>query len=426
MIKIKEFVKELITLSIDKIRQLFNHQISGDRVLWIIIATMYIISILVVYSSTAKMAYDINNPVGTQGFLWNQIMWLVLAMAMVYVVSLFNSVVFFKLSLWVYWLGIILTAATIVLGQKTNGAERWFYIPGTSFGFQPSEIVKVGIVMYLAKVLAKRQDNIAETKIVPSLMFWKWGSPENRAILKDGFLNILVPIIVATATILPAHTSSAIIVGATSIVMLIVGRVNRLELGKIALVAIIAYGLYSFAGIGRSNTASSRMDTWYETLTTDRHDVPVDKLSDTERSMIAINVGGVFGQGAGRSAMRVEIMHPESDYAYAFFIEEYGLIMGLVLLIFYLWVFFRSIYIYRSGCPPFSGLLIIGIALLITSQALLHIMVSINLAPETGQPLPIISRGGTSLLITSMAIGMILSVSRQREEIKQMKQSSSK
>ncbi len=420
--EIKEYIKVLIAQFINWVRQLFSHKISGDKILWIIIATMYIISILVVYSSTAKMAYDINNPVGTHGFLLNQITWLLLAMVMVFIVSLVNSIVFFKLSLWVYWIGIILTFLALVVGQKTNGAERWLYIPGTGFGFQPSEIIKVGIVMYIAKVLAKRQDNISETKLLPSLMFWKWGSPENRAILKDGFLHIIVPIILATGIILPAHTSSALIVGATSFIMLIVGRVNRFELGKIVLFAALAYVIYSSTGLGRSNTASSRMDTWYETLTTDRHDVPVDKLSDTERSMVAINFGGLFGQGAGKSAMRVEIMHPESDYAYAFFVEEYGLIMGLVLLILYLWIFFRSIDIYRSGCPPFSGLLIIGIALVITTQALLHIMVSINFAPETGQPLPIISRGGSSLVITSIAIGMILSVSRQREEIKRMKE----
>ncbi|MFR9649915.1 MAG: FtsW/RodA/SpoVE family cell cycle protein [Rikenellaceae bacterium] len=394
--------------------------ISGDKVLWIILSVMFIISILVVYSSTAKMAYDINNPTGTRGFLLAQLFWLVISIISAYLVSLIKSRVFYNIAPYIFWGGVALTFITLIIGQATNGAARWLTIPGIGIGFQPSEVLKVGVVMYLARILSLKQDVISKMRIVPTLAFWRWGLPEEKAVLKGGFRSILLPIIIAGAVILPAHTSSALIVGFISFMMLMIGRVKWSELGRICIIAAAAIVIYSSVGFGRSDTATSRVDTWIETLTSNRRDVPVDKLTDTERSMIAINGGGLIGHGAGQSAMRVEIMHPESDYAYAFFIEEYGLIMGLVLLLFYLWIFFRSINIYRSGCPPFSGFLILGVALLITSQALLHIMVTINLAPETGQPLPIISRGGTSLLITSLAIGMILSVSRQREEIKSM------
>lgn len=349
-----------------------------------------------------------------------QLLWLTLSIIAAYIVSLIRSKVFYDIAPYVFWGGVCFTALAIVIGQSTNGAARWLYIPNTGIGFQPSEMLKVGIVMQLARALSKRQDRISELKIIPTPLFWRWRKSNFKEIA-EGFKAITIPIIIACGVILTAHTSSAIIVGIISFLILLIGRVKWLELGKIVVWVVLLFSIYTFSGIGRSQTATSRMDTWINTITTSRYDIPVDKLTDTERSMIAINVGGLLGEGAGRSAMRVEIMHPESDYAYAFFIEEYGLLMGLLLLLFYLWIFFRSINIYRSGCPPFSGLLVLGVALLITTQALLHIMVTINLAPETGQPLPIISRGGSSLLITSLAIGMILSVSRQRELIKNSK-----
>ena len=132
--------------------------------------------------------------------------------------------------------------------------------------------------------------------------------------------------------------------------------------------------------------------------------------------MIAIHNGGLLGEGAGQSAMRVEMIHPESDYAYAFFVEEYGIILAGILLMLYLWIFFRAREIFVRCGTAFPGLLVLGLALMITCQALLHVMVTVNLMPETGQTLPLISRGGSSVLFTVIALGTILSVSRQNDE----------
>ena len=163
-------------------------------------------------------------------------------------------------------------------------------------------------------------------------------------------------------------------------------------------------------------TAGGRVSTWIDLWTSSQTEKPIDRLTDTERSMIAIHNGGLLGEGAGQSAMRVEMIHPESDYAYAFFVEEYGIVLALALLMLYLWIFFRGIEIFRRCGTAFPGLLVLGLALLITCQALLHIMVTVNLIPETGQTLPLISRGGSSTIFTTIALGMILSVSRQNDE----------
>jgi cell division protein FtsW len=158
------------------------------------------------------------------------------------------------------------------------------------------------------------------------------------------------------------------------------------------------------------------MTTWWNVWTTSRTEVPVLKLSDTERAMVAMHDGGIMGQGAGQSAVRVEMTHPESDYAFAFFVEEYGIMLAMILLALYVWVFFRAFEIFKTCPKKYPAMLSLGVALLITGQALLHIMVTLNIIPETGQTLPLISRGGSSLLFTCVGLGMILSVSRQNDE----------
>ena len=188
------------------------------------------------------------------------------------------------------------------------------------------------------------------------------------------------------------------------------------RLMKIIPHSLAAAMLAGLLNLGRSETAGGRVETWIDLWTKPQTEKPIDQLTDTERSMIAIHNGGILGEGAGQSAMRVEMIHPESDYAYAFFVEEYGIVLALLLLLLYLWIFFRAIEIFRRCGTAFPGLLVLGLALLITCQALLHIMVTVNLIPETGQTLPLISRGGSSTIFTAIALGMILSVSRQNDE----------
>ena len=227
---------------------------------------------------------------------------------------------------------------------------------------------------------------------------------------------MFLPIIIACLVIFPAHTSSAVLVFGMSLVMLYIGRVRWVELFRILKWALVGVAFVFVLGLGRSHTAGGRVSTWIEVWTTDRTEVDVDELSDTERSMIAIHNGGIMGRGAGQSAVRVEMTHPESDYAFAFFVEEYGLGLSIILIALYVWIFFRAIEIFERCPKKFPAMLSLGVALLITMQALLHLMVTVNIIPETGQTLPLISRGGSSMLFTSIGLGIILSVSRQNAE----------
>jgi cell division protein FtsW len=274
-------------------------------------------------------------------------------------------------------------------------------------------MLKIAIIMYLARVLAERQQKIATLQIVPTLKFWRWNTPKQKRIWKQGGIPIFLPIVLSCMVIMPAHTSSAILVFGISLVMLFIGRVDIREIWRIIKWALVGAAFVAVLGLGRSHTAGGRIETWIDVWTQDRTKVAVQDLSDTERAMIAINNGGIMGRGAGQSSMRVEMTHPESDYAFALFVEEYGIVIAMILIALYVWVFFRAIEIFRQCPEKYPSLLSLGIALLITIQALLHIMVSVNILPETGQPLPLISRGGSSLLFTSAGLGMILGVSRQ-------------
>lgn len=388
---------------------------TGDKVLWVIVAVLAIISILVVYSSTAKMAYDPHTVRNTAHFLRQQLLILLVGLSLMLFTQRLNSRFYNQVAPWVFYLSLGLTLVVYFGKTDINGAARW--LPLGPFQFQPSEALKVATVMFLARQLAGRQSKIDRIRIIPSLRFWTWRtSREQRRIWQEGTRPILLPVIVACGVIFPAHTSSAALLFLATWVMMLIGRVRASELFKLFGYALAGFALLMVLNLGRSETAEGRMATWVKLWVLPQDTKPIDELTDTERSMIAIHHGGLLGQGAGQSAMRVEMIHPESDYAFAFFVEEYGLLLSIALIMLYLWIFFRAIEIFRRCGTAFPGLLVLGLALMITCQALLHVMVTVNMIPETGQTLPLISRGGSSTLFTLIALGMILSVSRQNEE----------
>lgn len=387
--------------------------LEGDRTLWIIYAALIVISILVVYSSTAKMAYDITSSLTTTESLRQQIMLiLVMSIPVIFVAHKVNYTFYHRWASALYWLFVILTVATYFVGTSTNGAARW--LPIGPFQFQPSELLKIFTIVMLARRMADRQTTIDKIKLVPTS--FRINTPEQKRIIRENTWPLLGPVVVSCAVIAPAHISSAVIVGIASMLTLYIGRVSRRELIKTigvgAMAAVVGFALLSLVGMGRGDTALTRLTRWVTEMTTDGKKEYVYELSDTERAMIAIRNGGLMGEGAGHSTSRAVVIHPESDYAYAFFASEYGVIAALMLMLLYLWITFRSIEICRKCTTAFPTLMAAGLGLLITCQAMLHILVQVNLFPETGQTLPLISRGGSSLLSMSLALGMIISVSR--------------
>ena len=391
---------------------------TGDRALWTIIALMMVISILVVYSSTAKMVYQGASDTGTYSYMFKQIFFVMLGLG---VILLVHKVDFDKYRTWAWVayfgaLGLTIAAYVPGIGIVVNGARRWI-----DLGFmtlQPSEILKVATILILAKQLGSRQQRIEKMDLLPPLAFWRWGRMWRRVkrTLFENTFPILGPVVGSCAVILPAHTSSAALLFLTCWIMLAIGRVRGRELMRLLFLAIAAALLaLGVLNIGRSDTAESRMDMWISTLFGSEK-VAVQDLTDTQRSMIAIYNGGLMGKGAGQSIMRVELIHPECDYAFAFIVEEYGLLFAILIMMLYLWIFYRCKVIFDGCASGFPSLLVLGLGLMITFQALIHILVTINFMPETGQPLPLISHGGSSMLSAALALGMVLGVSRALAE----------
>ncbi len=391
----------------------------GDRVLWIIIAILSIISILLVFSSTAKMAYDISSNDSPASFLATQLGFLGGSIIIMFALHRVSVNVWGRFSWWIWGICCAATLLTVLFGRSTNGAARWFNI-----GFinvQPSEFLKVALVLHLSAMLAKVKGSIKNLQLFPQKGLSK---AQNKRIMREGFWPITAVIFSSIGSIILAHTSSAVLLFVVSLVILIVAGVRWREWGKIALIAAVAGSIYWVAGMGRSDTASNRLVTWYQTWTQDRSEVKVDFLTDTERSMVAIQNGRMLGTGAGQSTMRVEMIHPETDYAFAFFVEEYGFILSVLLLLLYLWIFYRAMWIYDRCSDYFRELLVINVAVLLLTQALLHVMVSVNFIPETGQTLPLISRGGSALFCTYMAFTLMLSISVKNDEAAKKKEAS--
>ena len=388
----------------------------GDRTLWIIFTVLIVISILVVYSSTAKMTYEADSNMSLFDALQKQIFYVMLSIFAIFITHKINYRFIFRWTNLIYLVCLVLTIATYFVGVKTNSAARW--LPIGPIKFQPSETLKIATILMLARAMESRQAVIHKLKLLPNLL--RLRSPEQRQIIKENTLPLLGPVVLSCLVILPAHTSSAVIVFLASIIMLYIGRVNLWQIVKLGLIAglaaVLAFGGMKAMSFGRMGVASDRLTEWYEHWFGDTIANSISDISDTQRALIAIHNGGLVGEGAGQSTSRVVVIHPESDYAYAFFVSEYGIILGLILMLLYIWIFFRAMDIGQRCTTPFPTLMTLGLGLLITGQALLHILVQTYILPETGQTLPFISRGGSSLIITTIALGMIISVSRTNEQ----------
>lgn len=387
----------------------------GDRTLWIIFTILLVISVLVVYSSTAKMTYNAGSDMSLFDALQKQLMYVMGAVMAIFVVHKINYTFYLRWSRVFYLLCLIGTIATYFVGVEANEAARWLQIGPLSI--QPSELLKIATILVLARAMESRQKVIDTLKIIPTS--FRLRDPKQLEILRNNTLPLLGPVIFSCGAVLPAHTSSAVIIFVISIIMLYLGRVNLREIAKfclvIGVVGALGIGTMELFDKGRMGVAHKRIDRWYNEWFGETTAKNIYELSDTQRALIAIHDGGLVGEGAGQSTSRVLVTHPESDYVYAFFISEYGIVMGIILMLLYIWIFFRAMDIGGKCTTPFPTLMTYGLGLLITGQAILHICVQVNLIPETGQPLPFVARGGTSLLISTVALGMIIGVSRVNE-----------
>lgn len=406
-----EDVKDVPSI-VDK-RKLFP----GDRVLGIIIVMFFAISTVVVYSASSILGFRDGS---TNIYLQKHLGTLAICAGLIVLCYIISARLMRHFTLLAYIVSWLMTLAPYFVGGATNSAHRWLDLGFVKF--QPSELLKIGTVMLLAAQLSKLNERIKRVHMLPSTFdVRQWGTTRERKIFREEIIPIVAPIALSCGVILPAHFSSAFHLFIISLGILFIAGVHWKELFKFTAVAgivgAVALTAMTLAGVGRGATIISRFKKHFNVENTQKESAKsiFDKYDDTDRSRMAIYNGGIFGVGAGRSLMRARLTHPESDYLFAIMVEEFGLLLSFIIILLYLWLFFRALRIFEKCEWLYAGLLAVGLALLITSQGFLHIAVATGIIPETGQNLPFLTQGRTGMFCASIAVGIILSISRQVE-----------
>lgn len=365
----------------------------GDPVIWAVIIGLYIISMLAVYSSTGTLAYKYKGG-NTLYYFLRHASYLAFGLVIILVVHKIPYRIYSRISQWMLFIVIPLLALTLVMGTNRNDASRWLTLPGLNLTIQTSDLAKLILIMYVARLLSHKQDKIKE--------------------FKGAFRPIIVPISIITLLILPANLSTALILFGTCIVLMFIGRVSLKHIAILSGIGVILLATFIITSRlvhfeGRTGTWQNRIENFMGAEKGDNFQV--------EQAKIAIVTGGIFGKGPGHSTQRNFLPHPYSDFIYAIVIEEYGIIGGGIVLLLYLYLLFRAGIIVRRCDRTFPAFLTIGLTISMVFQAMINMAVAVNLFPVTGQTLPLVSMGGSSILFSSTALGIILSISREfREE----------
>jgi cell division protein FtsW len=386
----------------------------GDKVIWTTVVFLAVVSLLVVYSSTGLLAYKMHKG-NTEIYLFKQFAFILVGVMVIYFAHQVNYTIYSKVAKILFLVSIPLLIYTLFFGVKLNEGSRWIRLPIINMTFQTSDLARLALFMYLSRLLSKKQDTIKD--------------------FRKGFIPVITPVAIVCVLIAPANLSTALLIGATSLMLLFIGRVSARHLllvGAIALIPVTI--LVSAAAIrhrsdggvtekpkmeGRSHLFV-RVDTWINRVETFMYGGKEDNDDNnyqTNQAKIAIAKGGMVGLGPGNSQARNFLPHPYSDFIFAIIIEEYGLIGGAFIVFIYLIFLLRSIRIFRR-CPfAFGAFLALGLSFTLVIQALANMAVNVNLFPVTGVTLPLVSMGGSSFLFTCLAIGIILSVGRNVEQL---------
>jgi cell division protein FtsW len=362
----------------------------GDRWIWLIVILLSVWSLLAVYSATGTLAYK--KGVGSEQFLIKHLVMIVGGIALMYFSHLLDYRYYAGISKVLMVITIPLLAYTLLFGASVNEASRWVTIPIINQTFQTSDLAKLALITFLARTLSKKQENIKD--------------------VKKAFLPIMTAVCAVFVLIALANLSTALMLFGVSILLLIMGRISIKQISIVCLAGVVLLGAVMLLG-PRRKTYISRIDTFIHPEKADP-----DKAFQANQAKIAIATGGIFGKGPGNSTQRNFLPHPYSDFVFALIIEEYGMVGGVGLVLLYLVFLYRCVLIVTDSPKAFGALLAAGLSFSLTIQAFANMAVAVGLGPVTGVPLPLVSMGGTSILFTSVAFGIILSVSRDIEEKK--------
>jgi len=381
----------------------------GDRVIWAIVIILTLASLLLVYSSTGSLAYRMSK--STESYLFKQFAFIILGLLVIYFAHRINYTIYSRVALVLFLISIPLLLYTLLFGVELNSGSRWIKLPVINMTFQTSDLAKLALFMYMSRQLSRKQNVIKD--------------------FKKGFLPIIIPVGVICVLIAPANLSTAILIAGTSFLLMFIGRVSTkhilitLGVAMIPVVLLISIAVSNYdTKLGETKKlpailSAGRIPTWIgriQTFVYSKKEDNNEKLYQINQAKIAIAKGGWLGRGPGNSEQRNFLPHSYSDFIYAIIIEEYGIFGATVICFIYLLFLFRCIRIYRR-CPyAFGAFLALALSFTLVIQAIANMGVNVNLFPNTGVTLPLVSMGGSSFLFTCLSIGIILSVARNVEQ----------
>ncbi len=405
--------------SIEGMRTQLFQRTRGDKYIWGIVILLAIISVLVVYSATGSLAYKLNKG-NNEVYLFKQLAFMLMGMLIIYFLHRINYIIFSKVATILFLISIPLLVYTLFFGARINEGSRWIKLPIINMTFQTSDFAKLSLFMYLSRILSKKQEVIKS--------------------FKEGFMPIFIPVILVCGLIMPANLSNALLTGATSLLLMFIGRVSvryiflLILVAMIPIVFIVSIAVVTYDGKKKVITNSEsvadkaisfgRLGTWVKRVQDFMYAKDNEIPYQVQQSNIAIANGGLFmGLGPGNSRQRNYLPQAYNDFIYSIIIEEYGLIGGAFIIFIYLLFLFRCIRIFRK-CPyAFGAFLAVGLSFSLVIQAIANMAVNVNIVPVTGVTLPLVSMGGSSFLFTCGAIGIILSVARNVEQLEGNSQS---
>lgn len=388
--------------------KLFDKLFRGDKVIWMVVALLSLISLLAVYSSSERVAH-MNYDGDTTRVLLGHAATMLVGLGALYIVYLGNYKFYSRVFAYAVWLVIPLLIITMFAGEDRNSASRVISIFGI-VSFQTSDLAKVTLIGYLARAIAVRQDIVID--------------------IKEMALVYFMPILLVVGFIFTENLSTAAFLFAVCLYILFVGKVKIKYLAMFVGVIVVLMSFYLLYktfdnDVGRTTTWSSRIESFLGKEPgldgTEAERYKAMNNSQDIQAKLAVASGGVFGKLPGKSTQRNFLQHPYSDFIFSIIVEEYGLVGGVFVMILYLILLYRAGLVMHKMPGSFAGYVSFGLASLIVVQAFVHIGVAVSILPITGQPLPFISKGGSSMLCTGAALGVILSVTKELEKKKERK-----
>jgi cell division protein FtsW len=377
------------------------HNLKGDKGIWSFVALLALFSFMPVYSASSNLAYLKHGTGNTLVYLLKHFVHLMMGFAIMYQVQKVPYHYFRSLSRLLLPLAWVLLFYTLFKGTLIEGANasRWIQVPFIGITFQPSAFASMALLMFVARYLSKTE--------VEDMTFQK------------SLLELWVPVFFTLMLILPANFSTAALIFSMVLMLVFIGKYPIKHIAVIVGIGIMSFAFFILIVKAFPDAFPNRVDTWMSRIDNFASDKPGEDDYQIEKAKTAIATGGVYGLGPGKSIQKNFLPQSSSDFIFAIIIEEFGLLGGFAIMFLYIMLFIRFIIASYKAPTLFGKLIVAGLGFPIIFQAFINMGVAVELLPTTGQTLPMISSGGTSIWMTCAAIGIIINVTKKEEEIAQ-------